>query len=400
MKIVFFASVYPPDLGAGSFRAIALTEAIAPKINKHDQIHIITTRPYRYSSFKATADDLEVHENIIIHRIKVPSHKGGMILQAKIFLVYSWSALRISLKLKPDYIIATSSRLMTGVLAFTCAKILKIQYYIDLRDIFSETISDIFAKKNILLARMIKFFFIFLEKKVLKNAIGVNVVSQGFLNYFKEQKIDTKEWSFFPNGVDKEFLNIPPDSNYIDTHKKTILYAGNIGSGQGLEKIVPNAANFLSNDYEFNIIGDGGTISLLRKELKNKNVKNVNLIKPVDRIKLIEYYKKADILFLHLNDLPAFKRALPSKIFEYAAFKKPIVAGLSGYSEKFIKDNLDQVSIFKQTDYISLVESIKKLKNIDDNFDKVGSFLKKYSRAKIMNEMADQILYLYFETKK
>ena len=149
--------------------------------------------------------------------------------------------------------------------------------------------------------------------------------------------------------------------------------------------------------YQFNIIGDGGTMTLLSDELEKMKVKNVNLIPPVNRTELIEYYKSADILFLHLNDLPAFRRTLPSKIFEYASLKKPIIAGLSGYSEKFIKDNLDYVSLFKPADVDSFIDCIRNIENIDIDIDKVDAFIDKYSRVKIMDSMASQIIFLFFQ---
>ena len=36
-----------------------------------------------------------------------------------------------------------------------------------------------------------------------------------------------------------------------------IVYAGNIGDGQGLERIVPDAANRLEGYAQFKIVGDG-----------------------------------------------------------------------------------------------------------------------------------------------
>ena len=45
MKIVFFASVYPPDLGAGSFRSVALAEAIVKKISMSDNPIILADPP-------------------------------------------------------------------------------------------------------------------------------------------------------------------------------------------------------------------------------------------------------------------------------------------------------------------------------------------------------------------
>ena len=49
-------------------------------------------------------------------------------------------------------------------------------------------------------------FFSFLDRKILDSAAGVNVVSEGFPEYFEKKGIDTSNWSFFPNGVDDEFL--------------------------------------------------------------------------------------------------------------------------------------------------------------------------------------------------
>ena len=77
---------------------------------------------------------------------------------------------------------------------------------------------------------------------------------------------------------------------------------------------------------------------------------NVEFLPPVGREQLVQHYQQADILFLHLNDVPAFKRVLPSKIFEYAVLDKPIVAGLSGYSAQFIVDNIGHAFLFKPFD--------------------------------------------------
>jgi len=50
MKIVFFTFYYPPDLSAGSFRAVALARALAKKLGTNDELHVITTHTYRYAS--------------------------------------------------------------------------------------------------------------------------------------------------------------------------------------------------------------------------------------------------------------------------------------------------------------------------------------------------------------
>ena len=119
---------------------------------------------------------------------------------------------------------------------------------------------------------------------------------------------------------------------------KRLVYAGNIGEGQGLHTILPEFANLARGNYQFCVIGDGGRKQQLIDSISYTD--NIELLPPVNRQELIEEYLKADILFLHLNDYPAFKKVLPSKIFEYAATGKPILAGVSGYAADFIESEL------------------------------------------------------------
>ena len=88
MKVVFFTSYYPPDLSAGSFRAVALVKALSKKISANDRIHVITTHPNRYASYRLSVEDEEVQGNITISRIKVPNYKNGMILQGFAYCIF------------------------------------------------------------------------------------------------------------------------------------------------------------------------------------------------------------------------------------------------------------------------------------------------------------------------
>jgi glycosyltransferase involved in cell wall biosynthesis len=394
LKIVFFTFYYPPDLSAGSFRSVALSKELSEKIGDTDELHIITTHPNRYKSYQVVADDIELDGNITIHRIRVSSHNSGMISQSRTFGMYAIAAYKLCKKIDPDFIIGTTGRLMTGGLAGFSANRLRCGYFIDLKDIFSETISDVVSRKNLLLGKITKYFFSFLDARLLSGASGVNVVSEGFYNYFQSAGVDTSNWLFFPNGVDKEFIALKNKTNKPPLNVKTILYAGNIGLGQGLDVILPLLAKQLGCKFKFVIIGDGGRLKKLRDEILKENLSNVEIILPVNREKLLKYYQEADILFLHLNDMPAFYRVLPSKIFEYAAIGKPIVAGVNGYSEKFMKDNVPYATVFNSGDVDGAYSSILIASVLDVPDDSVSDFVKHYSRELIMNEMADKILNL------
>jgi len=159
MKIIFFTFYYPPDLSAGSFRAVALAKELSKKLASNDELHIITTHPNRYASHKVTANDIELDGKITIHRIIVPGHRSGMLSQSRSFGVYAISAYKLCKKINPSFIIGTTSRLMTGVLTGVSAYKIGCRYFIDLRDIFSESISDLFSRKNKMLGNVSKKIF-------------------------------------------------------------------------------------------------------------------------------------------------------------------------------------------------------------------------------------------------
>jgi glycosyltransferase involved in cell wall biosynthesis len=392
LKIVFFTFYYPPDLCAGSFRAIALAQALSKRMEGGDELHIITTHPNRYADHKVKAKNLEIDGKITIHRIATPEHKSGMLSQVRAFSVYFLSAYRLSRKLNPNFLIGTTSRLMTGILTGYSAYRLNCKYFLDVRDIFSETISDLFSRKNKILGVASKFVFSFLEKKLFNGAAGVNVVSEGFPEYFSKEGINVSNWTFFPNGVDKEFQNLQLTKQNKIKITRTILYVGNIGSGQALESILPDVAKKLGDSYRFLVVGDGGMRVALSKDIKDKDIHNIEILPPVKRSELIEYYQEADILFLHLNDIPAFRRVLPSKIFEYAAFGKPIIAGISGYSAKFMGDNVPHTIVFDPGNVNQCVVSIKKGQSLRIDSNQIDIFIKEYAREKIMKEIAGHIL--------
>ncbi|MGD2119014.1 MAG: glycosyltransferase family 4 protein [Chromatiales bacterium] len=397
MKILFFSFYYPPDLSAGSFRAEALVKQLSPLLEKTGEIHVITSMPNRYASHRVNAENISVHGNVYIHRITIPIHSGGMLSQARSFSVYAWRAYQLAKQIRPDFLLGTTSRLMTAVLTSVTAARLRKNYYLDVRDIFSETISELLQRKNRWLGGLARIFFLRLEKPIFRHAAAVNVVSQGFPDYYTKQGIDTVEWRFYPNGVDQQFIGLHqgvPDRQDVANKPVKVLYAGNIGSGQGLETILPEVAQNFSGIAEFQVIGDGGTRKLLQQSIRNGDTDNLSWFPPVDRDELLEYYRKADVLFLHLNDMQAFKRVLPSKIFEYAALGKPILAGLSGYAAEFVRQNIPYACVFNPKNAIACGKCLETLITRKVNEQDVERFTSRFRRTTIMQAMAEDIIQM------
>jgi Glycosyl transferases group 1 len=388
-RIVYLTFYFEPDLCAGSFRNSPLAMELAKQASEKDIIvDVYSTLPNRYNTFEKTAPTFEEKGNLRIHRIALPPHKSGMLDQVMAFRKYYNEVLNLNKNKKADLVFASSSRLFTAYLGYIFSKKNKATLYLDIRDIFVDTMNDVFKSKALKIGVLPILKFI--ERKTFNYASHINLISGGFEQYFL--KFSKPKISFFTNGIDDEFLLNSPNSVLmnIGSIKKTIVYAGNIGEGQGLHKIIPQAAYKLGNDFEFLIIGDGGTKKLLKDEITNLGLKNVVLQNPVKREELQKIYSESDFLFLHLNDYPAFRKVLPSKIFELATFSKPIIAGVSGYAAEFINSEVSNSFVF---DPCNVNQLVKYLRNHSEShsIDR-KDFKLKYTRASINSEMSKSIL--------
>lgn len=385
MRILVLSFYFKPDLCAGSFRTTALVEQL--KQHAGIEVDVVTTMPNRYASFDADAQPEEIDGNVRIRRVLLPSHESGMLDQIKSFKTFYQQATKLVKSENYDLVFATSSRLFTAFLGARVAKSKKVPLYLDIRDIFVDTIKDVLSPKAVLLLKPILSI---VEKYTFSAAKHINLVSKGFDEYF-QARYPKVGYSWFTNGIDAEFLELQNVKIEIDSEDETkrIVYAGNIGEGQGLHTIIPELASLVSQSYYFRVIGDGGRKQLLID--KTSSIKNMELLPPVNRQELIDEYLRADILFLHLNDYPAFEKVLPSKIFEYASTGKPILAGVSGYAAEFIKSEVSNAEVFYPGDHQGALNALNKLK-LEHTERK--AFISKYARANIMKSMSYSIVAL------
>ena len=390
LRVLLLSFYFAPDLSAGSFRNTAFVESLKRILPDGSEIDVVTTLPNRYAGYAAQALEQESSEGVSITRIPLPNHKSGMLDQSRSFLTYAKAVRQHVSGREYDIVFASSSRLMTAALGAWVSRTKSIPLYLDIRDIFVDTIKDVLSQR---LAWLMKPVFSLVERWTVSRAARLNVVSEGFIPYF-EQRYPNVPKVVFTNGIDDQFISLD-----IETSDKSspgeqgeaveVLYAGNIGEGQGLHNIVPDLAERLGSRVVFRIIGAGGRLQQLQDAVTSKNLSNVILEQPVSREELISAYKKADVLFLHLNDYEAFLKVLPSKLFEYGALGKPIWAGVGGYAATFINENLSNATVFAPCDVSAGVQAFDELDIADAPRT---DFIARFKRAAIMDGMAADLL--------
>lgn len=178
MKILFLSFFYRPDLSAGSFRNTALVDILKNKIKPEDEIEVLTTMPNRYHTFKAQASETETDGNVTIKRIKLSAHKNGFADQVISYRDYYRNVKRLTKGKKYDLIYASSSKLFTAFLGARLAKKMKLPLYLDIRDIFTDTMNEVL--KNKIAKTFILPSLKFIERYTVNSASHINFVSKGF----------------------------------------------------------------------------------------------------------------------------------------------------------------------------------------------------------------------------
>jgi glycosyltransferase involved in cell wall biosynthesis len=389
-RILLLTFFYPPDLSAGSFRAAALVQALRQQAGDEVQIEVLTTQPNRYSDHSFDTVSVEESPGLYVRRIHLPQMRRGFIGQAVSFWRYVRKVNRLTAANEYDLVVATSSRLMTAVLGAWVAYRKRTRLYLDIRDIFVENLRVLFPAP---LAMPLGWVFGALERWAVGRAQRVNLVSQGFLGYF-QPRYPARQFSIYSNGVDAVFetfaASVGEPSARPEGKPLQVLYAGNLGDGQGMHLILPELARRLQGRVHFRVVGAGGRLDALREALQaGEPLGNVELLAPVARKELLALYREADVLFLHLNDFPAFKRVLPSKLFEYAATGKPVWAGVAGYAAEFIKSEVGNAEVFAPCNAEAGVLALERLSM---TAGPRKDFVRKFSRRTIMQEMAEDIL--------
>jgi hypothetical protein len=384
LRILLLSFYFRPDLSAGSFRATALVDSLLTILPAGASIDVVTTAPNRYSTFSREATEVEVVGAVTIRRIALPAHRSDLVGQSRAFVRFARCAKRHATG-PYDVVFATSSRLMTAALGAWIARRLHARLYLDIRDIFVDTIGDVFPK----IAGVLRPPLSALERWTMRRADRINLVSRGFKDYFLS-RYPERSYAWFSNGIDDEFLQTNwSDGRLSDARSLLVVYAGNIGEGQGLHAILPQLALRLERRLRFLVIGDGGRRELLVERLRQAGTQNVEVVAPMPRAALLEAYLQADILFLHLNDHAAFEKVLPSKIFEYAATGKPIWAGVAGYAAKFIAAEVANAAVFSPCNPREAIDSLDRLiLQTQPRRD----FIARFARRNIARAMAEDLL--------
>jgi colanic acid biosynthesis glycosyl transferase WcaI len=175
---------------------------------------------------------------------------------------------------------------------------------------------------------------------VYRRAASIVVQSAGMRSALIERGVPASKITTIHNWADVAHPVAPPPAAASDG-RFTVVYGGNFGTAQALGRLVEAGAIIQQrrDDIEILLYGWGVDEQRLRTQALELGVTVVRFHDRLPQDAIIEVFKRADALLVHLADDPLFEITIPSKTQFYLAMGRPIVAGVSGEAARILEQS-------------------------------------------------------------
>jgi len=243
---------------------------------------------------------------------------------------------------RPDIIVATSPQFFCGWAGFLAARmrIRRVPFVLEIRDLWPDSIVAVGAMRNKGLLRILYR----LERWLYAGSDHIVTVGDGYREDLVDKGVPCEKLSVIPNGVDREIF-WPRQATDVMARfgmqdRFTCAYVGTIGMAAGLDVVIEAAERLRDlgrNNISFLLVGDGAERERLEKLARQKGLDNLAFSGRLPKEEMPAILAAADVCLVHLRKVDLFKRVMPSKIFEMAAMKRPIILGVAGHAAKLLQ---------------------------------------------------------------
>jgi colanic acid biosynthesis glycosyl transferase WcaI len=281
-----------------------------------------------------------------------------------------------------DMIITSSPPIFSGIPGYIIKKIVRKKWFVDVRDLWIEASVELgFLKKKSFFEKISRRY----EQICYRNCDMISVTTEQIKKTIvNTYDIQNDKIFLLPNGVDSEIFK--PTT----VKKNRIVYAGNIGHAQDLEKVILAVKKV--NEFfalKFYLIGDGDIKNDLMELVEREGLQDVIIFTgPLNREKIPEVIAESLIGVAPLKDLVSLDYAIPTKIYEYMSCGIPFIATGKGEIQYFTKSS--KAGVIAQNDINSIYEKITNLLQNKEMINEMGNrgreFVKKYYDRKKITE--------------
>ncbi len=238
-----------------------------------------------------------------------------------------------------DLVWGTSPPIFQGVTAWLLARLKRVPFLFEVRDLWPTFAIAVGVLKNPLLIKM----SLWLERFLYRHADRVMVNSPGYVAHVTE--LGARQVELVPNGADPEMFD-PADqgtafrsANHLED-KFVVLYAGAHGMSNDLG-VVLEAASLLQSagtpEVQIVFLGDGKEKPALQEQAAEMHLANVLFLPPVPKDGMAAALAGADACLAILKPIEEYKTTYPNKVFDYMAAGRPVILAIDGVIREVVE---------------------------------------------------------------
>ena len=394
-SLLFVTDNYPPENNAPSYRTHAHCKVWK---NLGWKITVLTSVPNAplgrvFSGFRNKLFQTQTIDGIEIYRIwTFIAANSGFFLRILDFISFFFMSVISSIFLKKhDVVVSTSPQFFAGCSGYLIAKIQRAKWVLEIRDLWPESISTVGRlNKKSPTYRLLFNLALFIYHKADKVIVVTDKTRQILISY----GVDGQKILVARNGIDEEdiafFNNISRSQpSQIKDRKIRVGYVGTIGEAHAMETFI-EAAEILNktDDFEFFLIGNGSRQKEMLGLSEKKGLSNVHFVTELNAQNRNKFLATLDLGVITLKADPLFESVIPSKIFDYAVAKLPILIGVKGEARDIVEGS--GLGFYfepeKSSDLASLITSLKSGGLVLDSRPR-AEFIERHSRYAIANKI-------------
>lgn len=249
------------------------------------------------------------------------SRDPGFVSRMAYYLIFPLHALiwLVLARRRFDVVVTSSPPLFTGIPGYVLKRMTGVNWIFDLRDLWIDaSISLGFVREGSIYEKMSRRF----EAACLARADLVGVTTEELGRRIRSRYDVRAPMELMPNGVNTDFFR-PTNSR----KKQQIIYTGNVGHAQDLEKVALAVKSMNGTyDLKFLIVGDGDTRGHLEQLVKAEGLTDsVIFTGPLPREEIPRLLSESLVGVAPLKQLKTLEYAAPTKAYEYMACGIPFV---------------------------------------------------------------------------
>ncbi len=314
-------------------------------------------------------------QGIEVYHIPLKKYKSTL---KRIFSFVYWHIASFMLALtikKINFVLSPSPPLSIGFISLLIAKLKGAKAVYNVQEIYPDLLINQGSLKSKILINLLKKF----ERFIYNYSAAVTTIDQVFYSTILPRFVNGDNLKIIPNFVDTDLYkplrqNLKLPAIFGDVNDKIkILYAGNIGFYQDWDPLFFAAKEFLDENIEFWIIGEGVQKEYLISEVQNQNLTNIRIF-PYQSRELIPIINNcADIHFIAINQQME-QEGFPSKVYTIMACAKPlvVVTGQKTPLFNFLQDK-NCAELVTENRNINFTNAIRKLAKNKELRDELGN---------------------------